>query len=129
MKTIFKSVFFLPAVCLFVAGCTSSPSAKEGVEAKKAGLVIVAHITTTAEYQAGIEKVFEAVVAGTRREEGCVSYVLYQHRDNRLKYTFIEEWVSQAAIEAHHNSAHYKAFAAATEGKVDVEVFVMEKKY
>jgi quinol monooxygenase YgiN len=125
MKTISKSVFLLS--CLFIAACTPSSSTKESIPAKKAELVIVAHITTTAEYQAGIEKVFQDVVAGTRQEEGCVSYVLYQHNDNPLKYTFIEEWVSQSAIDAHHNSAHYKAFAAATNGKVEVEVYVMKK--
>ncbi|MDR1370624.1 MAG: antibiotic biosynthesis monooxygenase [Dysgonamonadaceae bacterium] len=132
MKTILKSGFLLSAICLtlsFTAACTSPSSTKESAQAKKAELLIVAHITTTAEYQTDIEKTFQAVVAGTRQEEGCVSYILYQHNDNPLKYTFVEEWVSQAAIDAHHNSAHYKAFTAATAGKIEVEAYVMKKKY
>ncbi|MDR2679982.1 MAG: antibiotic biosynthesis monooxygenase [Tannerella sp.] len=132
MKTILKSGFLLSAICLtlsFTAACTVSPSAKESATAKKTGLVIIAHITTTAEHQVDIEKAFQAVVAATRQETGCVSYVLYQHNDNPLKYTFVEEWTSQAAIDTHHNSAHYKAFTAATGGKIEVEVYVMKKKY
>jgi quinol monooxygenase YgiN len=131
MKTILKSGFLLPAICLtvsFIAACTSSPSKRE-CSGKDAGLVIVAHVTTSAEYQADVEKAFQAVVAATRQEEGCGSYVLYQHNDNPLKYTFVEEWASQAAINAHNNSAHYKTFAAATSGKAEVEVYVMKKKY
>jgi quinol monooxygenase YgiN len=134
MKTISKSGFLLSAICLtlsFTAACTSPSSTKESESApvKKAGLLIVAHITTTTEHQADIEKAFQSVVADTRQEEGCVSYILYQHNDNPLKYTFVEEWVSQAAIDTHHNSAHYKAFTAATGGKIEVEAYVMKKKY
>jgi quinol monooxygenase YgiN len=131
MKTILKSGFLLPAICLtvsFIAACTSSSSERER-SGKEAGPVIVAHITTSAEHQAVVEKAFQAVVAATRREEGCVSYVLYQHNDNPLKYTFVEEWTSQAAIDAHHNSVHYKTFTAATGGKIEVEVYMMKKKY
>ncbi|MDR0431300.1 MAG: antibiotic biosynthesis monooxygenase [Tannerellaceae bacterium] len=132
MKTILKSVFLLSAIYLtmsFTTACTSSSSTKESIPAKNAELVIVAHITATVEYQADIEKAFQAVVTGTRQEEGCVSYTLYQHNDNPLKYTFVEEWASQSAIDAHNNSAHYKAFAAATDGKITAEVYVMKKKY
>ncbi|MDR1098829.1 MAG: antibiotic biosynthesis monooxygenase [Tannerella sp.] len=134
MKTILKSGFLLPAICLtvsFIAACTSSPSSssKRECSGKEAGLIIIAHITTSAEHQADVEKAFQAVVAATRQEEGCGSYVLYQHNDNPLKYTFVEEWISQAAIDAHHNSAHYKTFTAATDGKIEVEVYVMKKKY
>jgi quinol monooxygenase YgiN len=124
--------FLLSAICLtfsFTTACAPSSSTKESLQKKKSGLVIVAHITTVAEHQADIEKAFQAVVTATRREEGCVSYILCQHSDNTLKYTFIEEWVSQSAIEAHHNSAHYKDFIAATEGKIEVEVYVVKKKY
>jgi quinol monooxygenase YgiN len=128
MKTFLKSGFLLSAICLalsFITACKPSSSTNE----KGSGLVIVAHITTITEHQADVEKAFQAVAAGTRREEGCVSYIPYQHNDNPLKYTFIEEWVSQSAIDAHHNSAHYKAFVAATDGKIEVEAYVMKKKY
>jgi quinol monooxygenase YgiN len=124
--------FLLSAICLtfsFTTTCAPSSSTKESLPKKKSELVIVAHITTVAEHQADIEKVFQAVVTATRREEGCVSYILYQHSDNTLKYTFIEEWVSHSAIDIHHNSAHYKTFIAATDGKIEVEVYVVKKKY
>ncbi|MDR0349121.1 MAG: antibiotic biosynthesis monooxygenase [Tannerella sp.] len=132
MKTFLKTGFLLSAICLtflFTTACNPSSSTKERIQKKESGLVIVAHIITTAEHQADVEKAFQTVVADTRREEGCVSYILCQHSDNPLKYTFIEEWVSQSAVDTHHNSTHYKDFIVATDGKIEVEVYMMTKKY
>jgi len=92
-------------------------------------LTIIAHVTAKAEYKAELLKAFQDVVEGTRKEPGNVSYVLCEHVDNPLKFTFVEVWKSPEAIEAHNNSAHFKKFAKAIEGKADLEVYTMKQKY
>lgn len=82
-------------------------------------LKIVAVIVVKAEYQGELEKVFHTVVDETRKEAGNVSYNLNQDCTNPLKYTILEVWKSQAAIDEHNASAHFQAFVAAVEGKVD----------
>ncbi|MDR1881962.1 MAG: antibiotic biosynthesis monooxygenase [Prevotella sp.] len=82
-------------------------------------LKIVAVIVVKAAYREELEKVFRSVVDETRKEDGNISYNLYRDCKNPLKYTILEEWKSQAAIDGHNESAHFKAFVAAIEGKVD----------
>ena len=86
-------------------------------------LTIVATVTIkNAADKADIEKAMFAVVEGTRKEKGNISYVLHQDINNPMVYTFIEVWKSKAAIESHNSSAHFKAFASAVDGKVDLNV-------
>lgn len=93
-------------------------------------LKIVAVVVAKAEYQKELEKVFHDVVDGTHTEEGNISYELHQDIKNPLKYTFIEVWKSQAAIDSHNESAHFKAFVSGIEGKIDsLAVDVMKKIY
>lgn len=93
-------------------------------------LKIVAVIVVKAEYQKELEKVFHTVVDETRKEEGNVSYDLHQDTTNPLKYTILEVWKSQDAINIHNESAHFKAFVAAVEGKVEsLAVDVIKKIY
>ncbi|MDR2948307.1 MAG: putative quinol monooxygenase [Dysgonomonas sp.] len=93
-------------------------------------LKIVAVIVVKAAFQSELEKVFHTVVDETRKEAGNVSYDLHQDTKNPLKYTILEVWKSQDAIDEHNESAHFKAFVAAVEGKVDsLAVDVIKKVY
>ncbi len=82
-------------------------------------LKIVAVIVVKATYQEELEKVFRAVVDETRKEAGNVSYDLHQDCKDPLKYTILEVWKSQAAIDEHNASAHFKAFVDGIDGKVE----------
>ncbi|MDR2953784.1 MAG: antibiotic biosynthesis monooxygenase [Prevotella sp.] len=82
-------------------------------------LKIIAVIIVKPEYQEELEKVFRTVVDETRKEKGNVSYDLHQDITNPLKYTILEIWKSQVAIDEHNASAHFKAFVAAIEGKIE----------
>lgn len=93
-------------------------------------LKIVATIVVKAAHQQEMEKVFHTVVDATRKEAGNVSYDLHQDVKNPLKYTILEVWKSQAAIDEHNESTHFKAFVAAVEEKVDsLAVDVIKKVY
>lgn len=41
------------------------------------------------------------LVGLTREEDGCLRYDLHAHPDDPLRLTFVEEWVSAAALAAH----------------------------
>lgn len=93
-------------------------------------LKIVAVIVVKAEFQEELEKAFQNVVDGTRKEDGNISYDLYQDVKNPLKYTILEGWKSQAAIDEHNNTDHFKAFVKAIEGKVEsLSVDIIKKVY
>jgi quinol monooxygenase YgiN len=50
----------------------------------------------------------EEMVTATRKEDGCITYELYESDGNPNIITFIEEWESLAKLTAHINSEHFK---------------------
>lgn len=93
-------------------------------------LIIVAAIAAKETCKEDVSKALHAVTDATRTEEGNVSYTLHQDVQNPLKYTIIEEWKSQNAIDMHNDSAHFQAFKNAIDGKVDeLTISVLKKIY
>lgn len=66
-----------------------------------------------------------AVTRETRKEKGNLLYKIYQSRADKTKFTFIEEWLNDTAIEQHNYATHFTAFIDAikplTEGEVEIE--------
>jgi quinol monooxygenase YgiN len=53
-------------------------------------------------------KLFEELVAKTRQEKGCVAYDLFEAASDPATLTIIEEWESQARLDAHTQTEHFK---------------------
>jgi quinol monooxygenase YgiN len=119
---------FFAAACIgaamFLSACTGSQKAPSGDIT-----VIVAHVSVKPEYKDEMLKVFQDVVTGTHTEAGNIDYTLYQDQEDPLKFTFIEYWKSPEAIASHNSSAHFQTFAKAVQGKADLEVHTLKKKY
>lgn len=64
----------------------------------------------------GMEKeVFEALtglVAPTRREEGCICYILHRSTDDPAQFIFYENWIGTEALQRHMESPHFLAWRA-----------------
>jgi len=56
------------------------------------------------------------LIEPTRKEPGCVSYELLQNRSDPTDFTFVEEWESDGALEAHLNTAHIRNAIASLAG-------------
>ena len=81
---------------------------------------IVARIIATADCVDRVRSILLAVVEPTRREAGCISYALLQNRTDPADFTFVEEWVSDAAIDAHLKSEHVTRALAHLAGLLSV---------
>jgi quinol monooxygenase YgiN len=92
-------------------------------------LTIIATVTVNPAYKAEILNAVKTVVDATRKEPGNIFYDVFEDVKNPLKLTFIETWKSQSAIDSHNNSAHFKAFVKATEGKATLEASVLRQKF
>lgn len=46
----------------------------------------------------------KALIAETRKEEGCIEYHLYESVEERNTFIMMEIWADQAAIEIHNQS-------------------------
>lgn len=61
-----------------------------------------------AESVAEVRSILSGLVGPTRREAGCVSYELLQNRSDPTDFTFVEEWESDAALDAHLSTEHVR---------------------
>ena len=93
-------------------------------------LNIVAAITILKEEDKNeVVNALQAVVDGTRKEEGNISYDLHQDTQAPMTYIILEAWKSQEAINSHNKTAHFLAFVKAIEGKVALSINVIKKVY
>lgn len=67
------------------------------------------------------------LVTETRREDGCISYRLFQEMNNVKVLTFIEEWENQNALDRHMQSKHFKEIlpklAETQEKDADISIY------
>jgi len=87
-------------------------------------LRVVARLTAKPGMARELETVLSGLVAPTRREAGCISYVLHVNEENPGEFVFIEEWKDGASLEAHFRTDHIAnaraRFAELLDGDLDV---------
>jgi quinol monooxygenase YgiN len=57
----------------------------------------------------------------TRKENGNLSYKVFRSREDETKFTFIEEWLNDVAIDKHNDAPHFKRFIGAIEPLIENE--------
>ncbi len=67
---------------------------------------IIARIVANPDNAVQVCSILSDLVEPTRKETGCISYELLQNRADQTDFTFIEEWQSDAAIDAHLKTQH-----------------------
>ena len=63
------------------------------------------------------------LVEPTRREDGCLEYVMHRSLDDPAVFVFVERWASEAHLRAHMTTDHFRACMAAIE-KLTVRVVI-----
>jgi quinol monooxygenase YgiN len=71
-------------------------------------LRVVARMVARPEAVEEVRSVLSGLVGPTRAERGCVLYELLQNRSDPTDFTFVEEWESEAALDAHLSSGHIR---------------------
>lgn len=65
------------------------------------------------------------VTRQTKKEKGNLSYKIFQNREDKTSFTFIEEWLHEQAIAEHNTMPHFTEFVEAIkphiEGGIDIE--------
>lgn len=68
-----------------------------------------------------LRALLQGMLAPTRAERGCKSYELYES-DSRGRFYLCETWESQAALDQHKGTPHFKHLAQ-TVGELVTEPF------
>ena len=73
-------------------------------------ITIVAKGAAREESAGDLERLALDLVRASRSEAGNVSYDFYADLAEPAKFTFIEVWKDQAAIESHNATPHFQGF-------------------
>jgi quinol monooxygenase YgiN len=74
---------------------------------------VLARITVKPEAADSARQLLTTLVAQSRKEEGCVSYELYQQAATPHVFQTVEQWKDEAAAKAHMGTPHVGAAIAA----------------
>jgi quinol monooxygenase YgiN len=75
-------------------------------------VILNVHIDGASGQEENLAEQLIALVTPTRREAGCLAYELHRDPQNPAKFMFYERFKSQAALEEHLASPHFKSFVA-----------------
>ena len=69
---------------------------------------VVAHIIAKPDTIDATRELLLSLIDPTRAEDGCVTYELMQNTSDPTDFTFVEEWTSNEALDAHLATDHLK---------------------
>jgi quinol monooxygenase YgiN/catechol 2,3-dioxygenase-like lactoylglutathione lyase family enzyme len=96
------------------SGPAAPAKAEAGTEVRAVG-----KLTALPGHADEVREMMRAVAEATRKEDGCLGYVLHTAKDDPDTVVVYESWASPAALDAHHKSPHMAAFAKAVSPIVD----------
>jgi len=71
--------------------------------------------------------IVKKLVSETQKENGCIMYDCFRSTDDPQKFVIMEKWESQAKLDAHMQTAHFKEYVpkldALAAGGVSVNVY------
>ena len=73
------------------------------------------------------KELISELITESRKENGCISYNLFEDMNNKNILTIIEEWEDEKSIENHNKSDHFNRIrpllSKFREGSPQVELF------
>lgn len=72
------------------------------------GVRVVARVVARPGKVEELRALLQGLVEPTRREPGCVTYELLQNKTDPTDFTFVEEWRSEADLDAHLQASHVR---------------------
>jgi len=90
-------------------------------------LTVIAHITAKEEFTAQVETALTQLLEPTRKEDGCIRYVLYKSTEAPHVFLMYEVWRDRPSFERHNEQLHLQLFVTQAKGwlskEMEVEVF------
>lgn len=110
---------FVPSSSILIS-CKQKPK-----KMNKNTLEVVAIVETTSERADELKSICNGLIEPTRKEDGCISYELYQDISNPGKFIFIETWQSKEHLDVHLKTPHLVAAGEAFSKILTKELVIM----
>jgi len=104
-----RLVLLLAIVCLTTISHAQQKSQEKKSEPMKK--TVIARLTIKKDAVDKFVQFAQQIVGETRKEAGCISYILYKNSfGQEAQFIFYEEYKDQAALDYHNKSEHLKVF-------------------
>jgi len=70
-------------------------------------IVLIVHMTVKPDMEEDCKRLCREMTEETRKEPGCLQYVVHQSTEDPSNFAFYEQYADEAALEAHRASPHY----------------------
>lgn len=81
---------------------------------------VVARIVALPTKVEEVKSILCGIIEPTRKESGCIQYELQQNHQDPTDFVFVEEWESDALLDAHLASALLEATGSKLDGLLTV---------
>ncbi len=105
-----KSVIVLVCLAAAILSCTGKSAEENSATLKK---MIIAKVSVKPEKVSDFAEAARGIIEKSNLESGCTFYQLYQNPYDSTKFVFVEEYMNQAAVDAHFSADYFKAFGPA----------------
>jgi len=75
-------------------------------------LILVVRVTIKAGHEDEVLEPFRKLQEETRREPGCIEFIVQRSREDSRRYLIYEQYKDQAALDSHRATPHFKQYAA-----------------
>jgi quinol monooxygenase YgiN len=79
-------------------------------------VTVIATIVAKSEAADTVKRELAKLIEPTRKEEGCIHYVLHCDNASPATFVFYENWQSAEHLTRHMNTDHFKGFQSALDG-------------
>ncbi len=88
---------------------------------------VIAHIPAKREKVEEVKRLLASLIEPTRKEAGCIRYEMWQNTKEPADLTFVEEWASREALDAHLETEHVTSvlqqLGGLLSGEVDIRTY------
>jgi quinol monooxygenase YgiN len=81
-------------------------------------LTVVAKVVAKKNSVDLVKTELQKLIVPTKKENGCIEYKLHQDTVDPSMFIFYETWESQAFLEQHMSSDHFKNYIRAVDGMI-----------
>ena len=74
-------------------------------------LVLAVTWTANAGHEDAVAEIFAKLQTASRQEPGCLMYIVHRHKTDPRQFFIYERYRDEAALEAHHATAHFQEYA------------------
>lgn len=90
-------------------------------------LTVIAHMRAKPGRERELQELLESLVEPTSKEDGFINYDLHQAVDDPTSFYLYENWMSEAALEAHFQTPHLQHFVSVKDDLLDEDNLILNK--